>query len=69
MARHFGDVTTREAASLDAWIVDWLRVHNVAGSIAGEYSLYRAVQDEHAKARASWPHGPAVSVVTIIHKK
>jgi hypothetical protein len=51
MARHLGDLNHEEVYSLTNHIADWLQDHDVAGSIAHDYSLYDAVQEEHEKAR------------------
>ena len=51
MARHLGELDDAEFRTLEDCIVDWLEAHNVAGSIARDYSLYTAVQDEHEKAQ------------------
>ena len=51
MARHLGDLDYEEVYSLTSHIAAWLQVNGVAGSIAGAYSLYTAVQAEHEKAQ------------------
>jgi hypothetical protein len=51
MARHLGDVSPREFQEVLDALGDWLTVRNVAGSIAKDYSLYRALEDEWERAR------------------
>jgi hypothetical protein len=54
MARHFGELDYSEACTLEDHLVGWLQAHDVAGSIAHDYSLYTAVQEEHEKARLAY---------------
>jgi len=58
MARHLKTVTHDEWADLQDRVLDWLDAHDVAGSIAGEYSLYRALDEEREKAEASGDGDP-----------
>ena len=50
MARHLADATDEEWRELIDELVGWLQRHNIAGSIAAQYSLYRALDDEREKA-------------------
>jgi hypothetical protein len=51
MAKHLGDVTDKEWEDLMKRLVAWLTRYRIAGSIAGEYSLYAALDDERRRAR------------------
>jgi hypothetical protein len=51
MARHLSDVTDAEFAQLMAALIAWLKATNVAGSVAQDYSLYRVLDAERARAR------------------
>ncbi len=51
MARHLKDVTDEEWAELTEAVLAWLVRHKVAGSIAHEYSLYNALDDEREKSQ------------------
>lgn len=58
MSRHLGDLTNEEFQALvDAVADDVLARFNVAGSIAGAYSIYAALDTcyEEARARLSTP--------------
>jgi len=51
MARHLGDVSRQEFEGAYDALVAWLERANVAGSIAGDYNLYRALESTWATAR------------------
>jgi hypothetical protein len=51
MSRHLGDLDDAEVYSLQSHIVNWLESHDVAGSAAQDYNLYRVLEEEHEKAR------------------
>lgn len=51
MARHLKDVTDPEWERLMHALVAWLKRENVAGSIAHDYSLYNALDDERSRAK------------------
>ena len=51
MARHLREVSDVEWEALIQALVTWLQRHKVAGSIAMDYSLYQALDDERDKAR------------------
>lgn len=50
MARHLGDLTDDEWRSLIDVVVRWLTRHQVSGSLAKDYSLYRCLDDERDRA-------------------
>lgn len=59
MARHLAELTLEEWERLVNDFADLvLAKHNVAGSIAGSYSLYVALEDERERAIGS--HSPTV---------
>lgn len=49
--RHLANVTDDEWEALLALVVGWLVRLNISGSIAGDYSLYDALDDERERAR------------------
>ena len=59
MAKHLQSVTDDEWEDLHDHVVAWLVRHNVAGSIACEYNLYDALDDEREKAQGSGEGDPA----------
>ena len=63
--RHLGETDWAEVATLHSALVEWLKEHGVAGSIAQDYSLYRALEDEWVKAREALGHsGKALEIQT-----
>jgi len=52
MARHLKDVSWPEFQGVLGAVVQWLNKTNVAGSVADEYNLYTALEDEWHRARA-----------------
>jgi hypothetical protein len=51
--RNLWELSDRDFSALQNDFADLvLRKHRVAGSVAGVYSLYRALQDERDRARA-----------------
>jgi len=53
VARHLADVTDAEFERLIGRMVDWLKETNVAGSIAQDYSIYTALDEVRARAKAN----------------
>jgi len=51
MARHLQTVTDKEWDDLLRRVVEWLKAYNVAGSIAEDYSIYNALDDERERAQ------------------
>jgi hypothetical protein len=53
---HLGTVSDRDWDLLHAALHRWLQRVQVSGSIASDYSLYRAIDDEREKAIEAWTH-------------
>jgi hypothetical protein len=51
MAKHLGHLNLDEWRTLHSSIVNWLKKHDVAGSVAQDYSLYDALDREWEKAK------------------
>lgn len=50
MARHLGDLSAEEYDTLRATLTAWLEQHDVAGSLAHDYNLYDAIDDQRLLA-------------------
>lgn len=51
MARHLGELEREEFRTIQSGLVNWLKKHDVSGSIANVYDLYAALEREWEKAR------------------
>jgi hypothetical protein len=50
MSRHLGELDYDEFRTLIDSVIDWLQVHDVAGSIATDYSVYGVLDDVYERA-------------------
>lgn len=51
MERHLGTASDAEWNILHAYLVGWLSTCRMAGCVPNDYSLYRALDDERARAQ------------------
>jgi len=63
MARHLGSVTDDEWEDFLDHVVAWLARHDIAGSIAAQYNLYDALDDEREKAKRAGDRDPERSKI------
>jgi hypothetical protein len=54
MSKHIAQATEEQRAELVDIISDWCKEQGFSGSIADQYSLYRAVEDEFDRADAAY---------------
>ncbi len=51
MTRHVGRITIEQENNFLVAVATWLHRHDFAGSIADDYSIYRAIEEELDRAR------------------
>jgi hypothetical protein len=48
---HLGNATKKQIEELQRLLLNWLERHDISGSVADQYSLYTAIDEEYEKAQ------------------